>query len=626
MTGVTVLLKITACFTYNNYNLMSPRGKNIIIALLLVAITFGVYWNVRGNSFVNIDDPQYVTINPFVTQGLTLKSVGWAFRTTFFVNWHPLTWLSHMADVELYGLNPRGHHLTSLIIHIINTLLLFFLLNRLTLLPWQSAFVAAVFAIHPLGVESVAWVSERKNILSTLFWFLGIWAYIGYVQRPRFIKYSAVFLSMAVGLMFKPMLVTFPVTLLLLDYWPFNRFAVQGGFPCVTRLIVRAVVEKLPLFALSLASALVTYEVQLRAYAVQPLSQLPLSKRLATAVVSYMQYLRKMALPYDLAIPYPYPDALPSYEVFLSALLITTVTAAAIRLRHSRPYVLFGWGFYLITLLPVIRFIQTGREAIADRYTYVPMIGILIVIAIGASDILSGNRFKKYILSAATTVTIISLAAVTWFQIGYWRDSYTLFDHSIKTIEGNYMAYNNYGAAFLEDHKPEKAVEIFTKGLLIKPDSSELNYSMGEALTKQGKFEEAITYFSRSSSLMFFDGEAVLNKRYGIVLLKDKDYAGAVSYFKIALSIHPMDTEVLNNMGIALMGLDKSEEALEAFSRGVAVKPDSATLRFNKGLALKKVGRLKEAILEFEQAARLNPGSETVAKTLDLAKRQAVGP
>ncbi|MBF0554625.1 MAG: tetratricopeptide repeat protein [Nitrospirae bacterium] len=608
---------------------MSPRGKNIIIALLLIVITFGVYWNVRRNSFVNIDDPQYVTANPFVNQGLTFKSVGWAFRTTFFVNWHPLTWLSHMADVELYGLNPRGHHLTSLIIHIINTVLLFFLLNRLTLGPWQSAFVAVVFAIHPLGVESVAWVSERKNILSTLFWFLGIWAYIGYVERPRFIKYAAVFLSMAVGLMVKPMLVTFPVTLLLLDYWPFKRFTVQAGLARVTRLIFRAIVEKLPLFALALASAFVTYEVQLRAYAVQPFSQLPLGKRFATAAFSYEQYLRKMALPYDLAIPYPYPDTLPPLSVFLSVLLITAITVAAIRLRQSRPYVLFGWGFYLITLLPVIRFIQTGREAIADRYTYVPIIGIFIVIAMGASDILSGifpgNCFKKYVLTSAASITIISLAAVTWVQIGYWRDSYTLFDHSIKTIEGNYMAYNNYGAAFLEDHNPEKAVEIFNKGLQIKPDSPELNYSMGEALTRQGKFEEAITYFSRSSTLMFFDGEAVLNKRYGIVLLKDKDYAEAVSYFKISLSIHPMDTEVLNNMGIALMGLDKPEEALEAFSRGVAVAPDSATLRFNKGLALKKAGRLSEAIHEFEEAARLNPTSETVAKTLDLAKRQAAG-
>ncbi|MEO5361223.1 MAG: tetratricopeptide repeat protein [Nitrospirota bacterium] len=607
---------------------MNPRRKNLIIALLLVVITFGVYWNVRDNSFVNIDDPQYVTTNPFVNKGLTSKSVLWAFKTTFFVNWHPLTWLSHMTDVELFGLNPGGHHLTSLVIHIINTVLLFFLLNRLTSLPWQSAFVAAVFAIHPLAVESVAWVSERKNVLSSLFWFIGIWAYIEYVKRPNFIRYAAVFFSMAIGLMVKPMLVTFPVTLLLLDYWPFNRFKVdeQTTLPHLIRLFFRAVIEKLPLFALAVASAIVTYVVQLHAYAVQPFSQLPLSRRFATAADSYTQYLKKMVLPYDLAIPYPYPDTLPSLNVFLSAAFLTIVTIVAIRLWRRRPYVLFGWSFYLLTMLPVIRFIQTGREAIADRYTYVPMIGIFLIIAMGASDILSGNRFKKYILTTAAAACLIYLAAFTWVQIGYWRNSYTLFSHSIKTVEGNYMAYNNYGAAFLDDHKPEKAVEFFAKGLQIKPDSSELNYSMGEALTRQGKFEEAITYFARSSSLMFFDGEAVLNKRYGIVLLKEKDYAGAVSYFKISLAIHPMDTEVLNNMGIALMGLNKSEEALEMFSRGVATKPDSSTLRFNKGLALKSIGKLNEAIAEFEEAARLNPSSETVRNTLNSARQQAAGP
>ncbi|MCG6551188.1 MAG: tetratricopeptide repeat protein [Candidatus Magnetominusculus sp. LBB02] len=605
---------------------MSPRGKNICIALLLAAIAFGVYWTVRDNSFVNIDDPQYVTENPFVKQGLTSKSVMWAMRTTFFFNWHPLAWLSHMTDVELFGLNPRGHHLTSLIIHIINTVLLFFLLNRLTLTAWQSAFVAVVFAVHPLAVESVAWVSERKNVLSTLFWFIGIWAYVGYRERPGSIRYTAVCLSLALGLAAKPMLVTFPITLLLLDFWPLNRFtAVEGGSNSsrgVMRLLIRAVIEKLPLFALSLASALVTYIVQVKSFAVAPLTELPLSRRLATAAISYVQYLRKMALPYDLAIPYPYPETLPALKISISVLLLVIVTIAAIRLRRSKPYVLFGWGFYLIVLLPVIRFVQTGRDAIADRYTYVPIIGISIIMAMAATDVMSGNRLRRYCLTIAAAIVVISLAAVTWVQIGYWQDSYTLFSHSIKTIKGNYMAYNNYAMAFFEDKQTDKAVEFLNKGLQIKPDSSELNYNMGEALTRQGKYDQAITYYARSSALMFFDGEAVLNKRYGIVSLKEKDYAGAVSYFRISLAAHPMDTEVLNNMGIALMGLGKPDEALEAFSRGVAVKPDSATLRFNKGLALKTAGRLQEAVAEFEEAARLNPASETVRKTLEAARGQ----
>lgn len=603
---------------------MNPRMKNIIIAILLAAVTFGVYWNVRENSFINMDDPQYVTTNPFVNHGLSLKSAVWAFKTTFFFNWHPLTWLSHMLDVELYGLNPGGHHLTSLVIHIINTILLFYLLNRLTLTPWQSAFVAALFALHPLAVESVAWVSERKNILSTLFWFIGIWAYTGYVKKPGFVRYAAVFLAMAAGLMVKPMLVTFPITLLLLDFWPLNRFTVQETQPhsSVMRLISRAILEKLPLFVLSAASAFATYKIQLEASAVQPLDQLALGRRLATAAVSYVQYLRKMVLPNDLAIPYPYPDALPVLKIVLSAMLLIIITTAAIRLRRSRPYVLFGWAFYIITLLPVIRLVQTGRDSIADRYTYVPLIGIYVIIAIGATEILSGVRYKRYILTAAASAAIITLSTLTWIYLGHWKDSYTLFSHSIEAVKGNYMAYNNYGAAFLADRQSERAVEIYKQGLKIKPDSTELNYNMGEALTKQGKFEEAVHYYSKSSQLMAFDGEAILNKRLGLVLLKEKDYDGAVSYFKVALSIHPMDTEVLNNMGIALMGLNKPEEALESFARGIAIKPESVGLHFNKGLALRKMGRLREAIPEFEEALRLDASAENIRKTLDTARAQ----
>ncbi|MBF0591592.1 MAG: tetratricopeptide repeat protein [Nitrospirae bacterium] len=586
------------------------------IALVLLLLTLVAYYRVGGNDFINCDDPQYVTDNPMVNVGLSVKGVLWAFSSTFFVNWHPLTWLSHMLDVSIFRLNPGGHHLTSLIIHMINTILLFYVLFRMTTDKWQSAFVAAMFAIHPLTVESVAWVSERKNLLCTMFCLLTMIAYHNYTSIPseqgRWIKirrYLLVLLLFALALMAKPMAVTLPFVLILIDVWPLRRFSYLK------------IAEKIPLFALSGISSMITYVIQREAYAVQPLSLLPFANRVFTATVNYVQYLYMMINPTHLAIFYPYPYNMPLWKPCAAFVLLLTISICALLLGRKRPYVIVGWLWYVGTLVPVIKLVQTGREAIADRYTYVPLIGIYIIMAWGSVDLLQGaaapairraaapaikgNRFRKIILATLASVLIVFYASLTWTYTGHWKNSLTLFRHAIDAVEDNYQAYNNYGNALIDAGRLNEAIGYFARGIELKTDSAELRNSMGDALTRQGKFEEAMIHYVRSEPLMFFDGEALLHKRFGLIYLKRKNYQDAIMHLNKSLDIHPKDPEVLNSLGISLMGLDKIDEAIAAFTKAVSLQPQSAPLHRNLGYALRRSGRQEEAQIQLNQAQRL---------------------
>ncbi|MBF0343469.1 MAG: tetratricopeptide repeat protein [Nitrospirae bacterium] len=579
------------------------------IVLVLLFLTLVVYHRVGGNGFINCDDPQYVTDNPMVNTGLSVKGVLWAFKSTFFFNWHPLTWLSHMLDVSIYRLNPGGHHLTNLVIHMINAVLVFYVLYLITGGGglWQSAFVAALFAIHPLTVESVAWVSERKNVLCTLFWLLTMLAYYNYARYPKIMdgqphptktsrikKYLLVLLLFALALMAKPMAVTLPFVLILLDFWPLKRLS----------LLTTA--EKIPLFVLSGISSTITYVVQKEAAVVQPLSVLPLANRVFTATVNYVHYLYMMLNPLNLAIYYPYPYNMPLWKPVAAFVLLLTVSVCALLLARKRPYILVGWLWYVGTLVPVIKLVQTGREAIADRYTYIPLIGIYIIMAWGCSDLLQKYRFKRHILIAAASVIIAFYATLTWIQVGHWKNSLTLFRHAIDAVDKNYQAYNNYGNALIDDGRLDEAVGYFAKGLELKPDSAELHMSIGEALTRQGKFEEAIVHYVRSEPLMFFDGEALLHKRFGLIYMRRKNYDGAIFHLNKSLEIHPEDTEVLNSLGITLMGLNRTEEAISVFIKAVSLAPQNASLHKNLSYALKKAGRMQEAQFHLAEAERLN--------------------
>ncbi|MBF0317638.1 MAG: tetratricopeptide repeat protein, partial [Nitrospirae bacterium] len=547
------------------------------------------------NDFINYDDPQYARDNPIVNTGLTLEGVLWAFKSTFMSNWHPLTWISHMIDVSIFRLNPGGHHLTSLIIHMINVVLVFYVLYRMTETMWQSAFVAVLFAIHPLTVESVAWVAERKNVLSTMFWLLTMLAYNNYATPSPYSnsqygwmragRYLLVMLLLALSLMTKPMAVTLPFVLLLMDVWPLRRFS----YPKIA--------EKIPLFVLSGISAMITYNIQREAHGLMSLDALPFSRRVLTAMVSYVQYLYMMINPTKLAIFYPYPYNMPLWKPVAAFVILLTISVLAVLAARRRPYVIVGWLWYIGTLMPVIKLVHTGREAVADRYAYVPLIGIYIIMAWGIADLLQKSRFRKPVIATAASVLIVFYCTLTWIYIGHWKSSLSVFRHAIDVVENNYKAYCNYGNdLIISDYgRLDEAVGYFAKGLALKGDDAELHMSMGNALVGQGKFEEAMEHYARSGPLMSPDDRALVHKRFGLIYLKRENYQYVIIHLNKYLESYPKDVEAINALGIAMLHLDRVDEAIGVFTSAVSLSPQSAQLHKNLGDALAKAGRFQEA-------------------------------
>ena len=423
----------------------------LIISLLLITAILIAYWQVKDFDFICFDDKLYVTENHHVQAGLTVKGFTWAFTTFHASNWHPLTWLSHMTDCELYGLNPMGHHWTSLQFHIANTLLLFFILQYMTGALWRSAFVAALFAMHPLHVESIAWVAERKDVLSTFFGMLTLLAYCRYAKQPSLAGYLLIILFLSMGLMAKPMLVTFPFLFLLLDFWPLERLRSET----VSRLIL----EKIPMLVPVVISSCLTFMAQQSSGAVKSLGSFSLTERIANAFISYVSYVYKAIWPHNLTAFYPHPgNSLPLWQVFGAILLIGGASFLAIRSLKKYPYIAVGLFWYLGMLVPVIGLVQVGPQAMADRYTYIPMTGLFIIIAWGFSDLSTKWHYRKIVLTLFAVIILSVLAVSTFFQLGYWRNSVALFERAVSITENNYLAHNNLGAALLEKGKSDKAV------------------------------------------------------------------------------------------------------------------------------------------------------------------------
>ena len=442
----------------------------IAICIFLAVSTFAVYSQVQDHEFINYDDDKYVTNNEYVKAGFTRDSVGWALTTSYNSNWHPMTWLSHMLDAQLFGPNSKGHHLTNLLFHIANVLLLFLVLLRMTGALWQSGFVAALFALHPLNVESVAWVAERKNVLSTFFWLLTMWAYIRYAQKTNLKRYSLVILFFAMGLMSKPMLVTLPFVLLLLDYWPLRRLQSDRR-----TAISRLVYEKIPLLVLVAGSVVTTLTVQKMGGALGSLNAFPIQERVINALVSYWLYLQKMIWPGGLAIFYAHPEnTLSVWKGLATAALLALVTTAAIRLARRAPYFAVGWFWYLGTLIPVIQLVQTGSIAMADRYAYVPLIGIFIIIAWGLPELLAKWRLRSRILTIAAGIWISTLMLMTWNQVSHWKNSITIFSHAIEVTDIEYpdflLAHNNLANALLAEGRTGKAISHYKMAINLMPD------------------------------------------------------------------------------------------------------------------------------------------------------------
>jgi tetratricopeptide (TPR) repeat protein len=547
-----------------------------VICFVLILVTFATFYPVINHDFIDYDDNDYVTENPHVKAGLTLDGVIWAFTAGHSGNWHPLTWLSHMLDCELFGTKAGRHHLMSLLIHIINTVLLFVVLRKMTGALWPSAFVAAAFALHPLHVESVAWIAERKDILSGLFWILTMAAYLQYVKRPGKVKYMLTGVVFALGLMAKPMLVTLPFVLLLLDFWPLERFH--------WRSFHRLVGEKAPLFVLSAISSVVTFVVQQRTGAVARIEQVALDGRAANAFISYVAYIVKMIWPSRLAVFYPYPAGKISiWLAVLAALFTIGISIFVICLARNRKYLLVGWFWYIGVLVPVIGLIQVGGQARADRYTYLPSVGIFIIAAWGAAELLDKRRYRKTILSVSAGLVICAMLLCTRIQVRHWKNSFTLFRHAVEVTENNYVGHTGLGKALRAQGKVDEAINQYHQALRTKPDYAITHYNLGNALLVQGKVEEAINEYRQ------------------------------------AVHIEPNYAAAHTNLGGTLAMKREFDEAIACFRQVVQLEPNEARNHYNLGHALELKGSIDEAINEYGRALEINPNHSNARARLEAA-------
>lgn len=569
------------------------RRRALWISIALIVLNVLVYASVWRHDFVSFDDPQYVTENVHVTAGLTWAGVRWALTTGEAGNWHPLTWISHMLDVQLFGVHAGPHHVTNLILHVANSLLLFGVLWRMTGALGRSAFVGALFAVHPIHVESVAWISERKDVLSTFFWFLGLWAYVGYVRSGKWTRYVLVLLCLALGLMAKPMLVTFPFALLLLDYWPLRR-PISG----------RLVAEKIPLFALVAASSVITFLAQSRGGAVSALAALPLTSRVANAVVAYVGYIQKMLWPARLAVLYPYSRDF-GWRLALAAFVLIAVTAlAAIASRRYR-YVLVGWLWYLGTLVPVIGLVQVGIQSMADRYTYVPSVGLFVIVAWGVPDLLRALPHKRVAILAAATAVIVACTITALTQVQYWRDSLTLWEHAASVSPGDAHVETALGSVLSEKGKVAEAVALFADALQREPQFAEAHNKLGVALADQGRLADAIPHYE--AALQSKPSLAEAHYNLGNALAAQRKLDAAIAQYHEALRLRPDDAATHNGLGSALDDAGRLDDAIAEYQQAIRLNPKFADAHNNLGAARAKQGRTDDAILEFLEALKFNP-------------------
>jgi Flp pilus assembly protein TadD len=591
-----------------------PLHKNISLLAygFLVITALAAYWPVLKCEFVKYDDDKYVTENPHVKRGITRESVVWAFKKPHYHMWHPLTSLTHLLDYQLFGLNPTWHHLTSLLFHIASTLLLFGILKRMTAAVWPSLFVAAAFALHPLNVESVAWVSERKNVLSTFFWMLTIAAYIRYTDRSCLGRFLLVVLVFALATLTKPIVVTLPFVLLLLDYWPLGRLqfkrlsdeqdleqAESGQVDGRRVPLWRLLVEKIPLFALVTALSAVTFIAQQRGGVMSGWHNVPLKYRLANALVSYVTYISKMVWPTRLAVFYPHPfNKLPIWQVVASVLVLLTVSVAVLWFARRRKYLTVGWLWYLGILIPVIGIVQVGSQAMADRYTYLPFIGLFIMIAWGMYELLANWRYRRIALGASVLAVLLTLAVCTRLQLRHWRNNKALFERAINVTEDNFVMNNNYANILKNMGQVEKAIEHFGKALRIRPNSPEVYNNLGNALRKLDRFEDAVMCYQKALEIKAYFPQA----RYNLAaeLSRQGKTDEAIEQYRLALRLRPDDVETLSGLGFALAQKGRFDEAIGYYQKALELKPDNIIARGRLGLALASLKKFDEAIEQFQ--------------------------
>lgn len=635
-----------------------------MIVVGLVVVCLSIYLQVLWFDFINLDDNLYVYDNPFVRPGLHLVSVQWALTTFHAANWHPLTWVSHMLDAELFGPNAGGHHLVSVLIHAANTILAYFVFKRLTGEVWKSALVALLFAVHPTHVESVAWVAERKDVLSTLFWLLTMFAYIVWTRRSaddgtsgwrKYLtgQYALVLLAFVLGLMSKPMLVTLPFVLLLLDYWPLARLRTLGD-------LAPRFLEKTPLFVLSAVSSFLTLKAQAASGAVVSTTTLPYASRFANAIVAYAKYVVMLFYPADLAIGYSYPGGFEFWRLAGSLIILTAITYVCIRFRDSRPYLIVGWLWFVGTLVPVIGIVQVGAQSMADRYTYIPYFGLFIMVVWAAADEVSRLRVNSTRVTIAVILPLLALSLAAYSQASYWSNSIRLYTRSIETGNGNFLVrynlckvlieqrrltdaeaqclaaiesdprivdpYNLLGMVYLLTNRNSQAIDAFKKVIAVHPNDPVANGNIAVPLMIAGDTEGAeqsldktvAQYRSGGLSPAHF---ATSYANLANVLAEKKAYSRAADVFRKSIDLDPGRADLHVGLARMLLYQDRVDDAREEINRAIEMGPDQAEAQNALGMILLKQGDRAGAIAAFERAVKMRPDLEEAKQNLENAKK-----
>jgi tetratricopeptide (TPR) repeat protein len=586
-----------------------PRFASYAIILTLIIATLGAYWQLNDNGFItSYDDKQYILENSRVCTGLSWDNIVWAFTTQYAANWHPLTWISHMVDVELFGFNPGGSHLVNLTLHILNALLLFLFLKTSTGALWRSALVAALFALHPLHVESVAWAAERKDVLCAFFWLAAMLTYQQYSasSRKRFYWFTVVLF--ALGLLAKPMIVTFPLVLLLLDCWPLRRCPRPSA-------LWRLGIEKIPFLILSLCGGILTLHAQHNAGAVVADAALPIGLRLANALAAYVLYLQKMVWPLELAVLYPHPGFTPKLLLFGAGTAIAAISVCAVIVRRWWSWFLIGWLWYVVTLLPVIGIIQVGVQAMADRYTYLPLIGIFIIIAWSAEAL--SRRFGasvKTALIVASMGALLGCGILTCRQVGVWKDSVTLFEHTVAVTRENFIAHNNLGIALRSYKRYDEALAHFDTALTIEPNYAACMVNIGVTWVELGDLDKATLYFEKALSIQPYHVLAMYH--LGSIAERRGDPATAIQWYRRALQDEIISFQIRNNLGVLYAKQADYANALQLFTDAIRLQPTEINGYLNRATAYLDSRQDSLAMADIATIFRLFPGDTVIRNTI----------